>query len=289
MEWIKQLESSLDYIENNLTNKIDVNELGKMTYTSGYHFQRMFSYITGVTLSEYIRRRRMTMACLDLKQGEKVIDVAQRYGYTSPDSFTKAFKKLIGVLPSDVLEDGVSLKSYPRIHFSMTIKGDVEMNYRIEKKAAFNVVGEKINLTDEVAQNFTDIPKFWSELAMSGKLEKIVANMSMNTPGVLGITSGFSSELDLELEYYVAVESEQLTHQELDIYEVPACTWAIFEGQGQMPKAIQDLEVRIITEWLPSSGYEYGNGPDIEKYINQNPENSLFEVWIPIVKKGEET
>ncbi len=288
MDWIKQLEYSLDYIEKNLENKIDVNELGKITYTSGTHYQRMFSYISGMTLSEYIRKRRVTLACMDLKQGEKVIDVAQKYGYTSPDSFTKTFKKLIGVLPSEVLKDGISLKSYPRIHFSMTIRGDVEMNYRIEKKESFKVIGEKINLSDEVEQNFIDIPKFWNELAMSGRLEKIVTKMSMDKPGVLGITSGFSSNFDMELEYYVAVESNEENHSNLISYEVPACTWAIFKGQGKMPKAIQELEVRIVTEWLPSSGYQYGNGPDIEKYINQNPENSEFEVWIPIVKKEEE-
>lgn len=286
MDWIKQLEESLEYIEENLKGNIDTKVLGEITRSSSYHYQRMFSYIAGVTLSEYIRRRRMTLAVVDLRNGEKVIDVALKYGYDSPDSFARAFKKLVGVTPSEASKDGVSLKTYPRIHFSIVVKGDVEMKYKIEKKAAFRVLGAKKEMSEEVEQNFVEVPKFWHELAVSGKINNIISHMSNEFPGVLGISVGFSSIPDDELAYYVAVASED-DDSDLISYEVPECTWAIFSGNGTMPKAIQELEVRIVTEWLPSSGYEYGKGPDIERYLNQNPENSEFEVWISIVKKEE--
>lgn len=160
------------------------------------------------------------------------------------------------------------------------------MKYKIEKKSAFRVLGAKKEMSEEVEQNFVEVPKFWNELAVSGKINNIISHMSNEFPGVLGISAGFSSIPDDELAYYVAVASED-DDSDLISYKVPECTWAIFSGNGTMPKAIQELEVRIVTEWLPSSGYEYGQGPDIERYLNQNPENSEFEVWIPIVKKEE--
>ena len=141
MEWLDKLNKSIEYIEDNLDGEINYEEAAKLACCSCYHYQRMFSYIAGVTLSEYIRNRRMTKAAIDLQNGEKVMDVSLKYGYESPTFFNRAFKKVHEVSPSMAQKKGTFLKSYSPISFKLAIKGVEEMKYRIEKKEAFRVVG----------------------------------------------------------------------------------------------------------------------------------------------------
>ncbi|MCB5952214.1 AraC family transcriptional regulator [Enterococcus sp. BWT-B8] len=288
MEWIDRLEQSLDYIEKNLTEKIDYSELAKIACCSEYHYQRVFSYIVGVPLTEYIRRRRLSLAGAELQQGDKVLTVAVKYGYESANSFTRAFKAIHGITPSQAKKEGVRLKNYPRIKFQISIKGDVEMEYRIETKEAFRIVGARTPLSKEIEENFKEVPQFWSKVSTDGTLSKIVPLMNQKLKGVMGVSSGFAANED-EPEYYIAVASDQPVPEGLAEYTVKRYTWAIFSGSGPMPHAIQELEKRIVTDWLPSSGYEYTNGPDIELYIESNPENAVFEVWMPVVKAKENT
>ena len=141
MEWISRLNSAINYIEEHIQDELDMEKVGSIAGCTSYHFQRMFAYMSNVPLSEYIRRRRMSLAAVDLLSGEKVIDVAVKYGYESPTAFNRAFKNIHGVAPSKISEEGVSVKSFPPIHFHITIKGECEMNYRIVKKEAFRIVG----------------------------------------------------------------------------------------------------------------------------------------------------
>ncbi|MGI6705797.1 MAG: helix-turn-helix transcriptional regulator [Clostridia bacterium] len=138
MEWLERVNGAIDYIEDNLAGHIDYKTAAQIACCSTYQFQRMFSFITDVSLSEYIRRRRLTLAAFELQHSNmKVVDVAFKYGYDSPEAFTRAFQNLHGVTPSSARDEGVKLKAYPRISFQMSIKGDVEMNYRIEKNNPF--------------------------------------------------------------------------------------------------------------------------------------------------------
>lgn len=285
MEWIDKLEASIEYIEKNLTGKIDPKELGRIACCSSYHYQRIFSYMTNTSLAEYIRRRKMSLAGVDLQQGAKVIDVAMKYGYESPDSFTCAFKKIHGILPSEAQKEGSKLRSFPKIKFHITIKGDVEMEYRIENKEAFKIIGLKKRLSADLEENFQEVPELWEEFSSSGAIEKLLPLMDTEMKGILGVTTGFATDSQDDMEYYVAVASSQKTPSEFADYQIAAFKWAIFSGSGAMPNAIQELEQRIITEWLPSSGYEYADGPDIEVYLKPDPKDALFEVWIPVVKK----
>lgn len=144
MDLLKSMNRALKYIEENLTNDIDFQEAAKLAFCSEYHFKRMFSFLAGISLSEYIRRRRLTLAAFELKDSNvKVIDIAIKYGYNSPDSFARAFQNLHGINPSKARLNGHSLKAYPRMTFQLTIKGGNEMNYRIEEKEAFRIVGIK--------------------------------------------------------------------------------------------------------------------------------------------------
>ena len=155
------------------------------------------------------------------------------------------------------------------------------MNYRIEKKEAFRIVGISCPLEKELEKNFETVPAMWGKAAASGTIEKLAMMMDTEIKGLLGVSACAEGQ---DWKYYVAVASTQEIDGELEEYTVPESTWAIFEGKGTN-LSIQELEKRIVTEWLPSSGYEYGNAPDIEVYLNPDPQNAVFEVWIPVVKK----
>ncbi len=282
MEWIDRLNAAMDEIEAQLTGEIDYQRLGQIACCSAYHFQRMFAYMAGVPLSEYIRRRRMSLAAVDLQSGEeKVIDVAAKYGYQSPTAFNRAFQSIHGVAPSAVRQGGVTVKSFPPLTFKITVKGVEEMNYRLEEHGPFRIIGTSVPLDKDIEKNFQTLPAKWAEVAADGTLQRLVTLMDAQPMGVLGISCCNDEEA---WRYYIAVTSTKPA-PEFEEYIVPAATWAIFPGEGTNA-SIQDLERRILTEWLPTSGYEYGDAPDVEVYLSPDPENAKYEVWIPVVKRG---
>lgn len=281
MEWVERLNQSIAYIEEHLTGEIDYERLGQIACCSAYHYQRMFTYMAGVTLAEYIRRRKMSLAAVDLQGGsEKIIDIAEKYGYSSPTAFNRAFQSIHGIAPSAVKSDGVSVKSFPPIAFTIAVKGAEEMNYRIETKDAFRVIGISAPLHGDVAQNFMAVPQMWQDAAMNGTIQNLAGMMDAPPMGLLGVSACNNRE---QWKYFIAVSSTK-NSGEFEEYTVPASTWAIFTGSGTN-RSIQELEQRIITQWLPASGYEYADAPDIEVYLNPDPQNAQYEVWIPVRKK----
>ena len=281
MDWIYRFNESIEYMEQHLANEIDYGELGKIACCSTYHYQRMFTYMAGIPLSEYIRRRKMSLAAVDLQQSNaKIIDIAEKYGYRSPTAFNRAFQSVHGIAPSAVKNEGVSIKSFPPIRFQLTIKGAEEMEYRIETKEAFHIIGVAAPLSKELEKNFTIVPQMWQTASMDGTFQKLAALMDTPLKGLLGVSACGDAE---EWKYFIAVASNQ-TETDFESYEIPASTWAIFSGEGTN-QSIQQLEQRIVTEWLPTSGYEYGNAPDIEVYLSPDPNNAKYEVWIPVQKK----
>lgn len=286
MEWIERLNNAINYIEEHLEDEVNYEEIAKIACCSTLHFQRMFSYMANVPLSEYIRRRRMTMAAVDLQNSnEKVIDIALKYGYNSPTAFNRAFQSIHGITPSEARIAGTFIKAFPPISFKITIRGDVEMNYKIKQKGSFRIIGVSQTLHKEIDKNFVAIPQMWQKVSEDGTVEKLVPMMNLEPMGVLGVSVCNEEE---EWKYYIAVASNKPIDEEFEEYIVSESTWAIFYGEGVMPHSIQELEKRIITEWLPTSGYEYANAPDIEVYLSPDPQNAKFEVWIPIVKKDKE-
>ncbi|MCI9224123.1 MAG: AraC family transcriptional regulator [Acutalibacter sp.] len=283
MEWLDRLNSALSYIEDNLGSPPDYETLARIVCCSPYHFQRMFAYLAGMPLSEYIRRRRMSLAAVDLLQGGKVLDVALKYGYSSPTAFNRAFQSVHGCPPSSVREPGASVKSFPPISFKITVKGVEAMNFRIEHREAFTIVGVSVPLERELEKNFQVIPKKWAEASANGTLGKLAARMSGEPKGVLGV-SNFDTVTG-QGRYYIAVSSGDDSGG-LEKFTVPAADWAIFPGKGPN-ESIQELERRVFTEWLPTSGYEYGEAPDIEVYLSPDPQNAVYEVWVPVVKKKD--
>ncbi len=281
MEWIDRLNSAIRYMEEHLTDEIDYEQLGRIACCSSWHFQRMFSYMAGIPLSEYIRRRKMSLAAVDLLSSDaRIIDIAEKYGYRSPTAFNRAFQSIHGTAPSSVRQEGISVRSFPPITFKITVKGVEEMNYRIETKEAFRIVGVSVPLEKEIEKNFAVIPSKWQEISLNGTLQTLAQMMNQEPMGVLGVSTCNEEE---PWRYYIAV-STSLEAGDYEEYTVPAATWAIFPGEGTN-QSIQELERRIVTEWLPTSRYEYGNAPDIEVYLNPDPQNARYEVWIPVTKK----
>lgn len=280
MEWVDGLNRSIAYIEAHLAEEISYDELARLACCSVYHYQRMFAFMAGVPLSEYIRRRRMSRAAVDLQAGEKVIDVGLKYGYQSPTAFNRAFQAIHGIAPSAVREEGAAVKSFPPLRFTFIVKGAEEMEYRIEKREAFRIVGVSAALDKELEKNFAVVPQLWGRAASDGTIPRLAGMMDGQPAGLLGVSACGDGE---DWRYYIAVASSQ-SAGDFEEYTVPAATWAIFPGEGTNV-SLQDLERRVITEWLPTSGYEYGSAPDVEVYLNPDPENAKYEVWIPVVKK----
>ncbi|MEY8403736.1 AraC family transcriptional regulator [Oscillospiraceae bacterium 44-34] len=278
MDWLENWNKALDELERSLNGEIRLEELGRLAGCSPYHFQRMFSYLAGVPLKEYVRRRRMTRAAADLRAGEKVLEVALRYGYDSPTAFNRAFQGIHGVAPSLAKQDGVKLKAFPRIRFKFVLKGDVEMEYQIVGKDAFRIVGFRTPLTMDVEESFQAVPGFWGEVGP--RIGELIPLMSPEMPGVLGVST---CHHEAENSYYIAVASNAPVPEGLYEWTVPAATWAVFTGQGQAPMAIQELQKRIVSEWLPDSGYEWAQAPDVEVYLNgPDAAEAQFQVWLPV-------
>jgi AraC family transcriptional regulator len=229
----------------------------------------------------------MTLAAFELLNSEiKIIDLALKYGYDSPTSFSRAFQNVHGVSPSNARNEGAQLKTYSRMTFLISIKGEYEMNYRIEKKEAFRVVGAKEHMAFNVEENFLRVPQFWAETFQNGSFEEICKLVDKEPYGVLGVSTCMNGK---DFDYYIACATDKPTPAKMHEYMVPATTWAIFECVGPIPEAMQNLQKRIVTEWLPTSGYEYANAPDIELYPQGDGTSPDYrtEVWVPVIKNKQ--
>ncbi|PGR24736.1 AraC family transcriptional regulator [Priestia megaterium] len=290
MDLLRNMNRALHYIEENLTNDIDFREVARLALCSEYHFKRMFSFLADITLSEYIRRRRLTLAAFELKDSNiKVIDVAIKYNYSSPDSFTRAFQNLHGITPSEAKKNGSSLKAFPKMTFQLSIKGGNEMNYRIEEKEAFHIVGIKERVPIIFHGVNPKIAAMWESL--NDETIRKLKELSNVTPlGLLSASVNFSEgrmEEKGQLDHYIGVATTKDCPDHLVQLEVPAGTWAVFEAVGPFPDTLQDVWGRIYSEWFPSSNYEQVEGPEILWNEHKNVTSPTFksEIWIPVLKK----
>lgn len=287
MERLQRMVESIEYIEGNLDDELVMEDIARIAYMSKFHFQRMFTMLTGFTVSEYIRNRRITKAAQELiNSNARVIDIALKYGYESPEAFTKAFRGIHGISPSMAKKNSHSLKAYPKLSFHIQIKGDVEMEYKIVEKEAFKVVGKSINTTTIGGDNHRAIAAFWEESNSNGFSEELAKNCG--ELGLLGICLDFDHQLE-NMTYLIAAEKNtEVVPADWIEREISSATWAVFPVHGAMPDAMPKVWQRIFSEWFPSTGYEHSGGPEMEVYLsNGDPASDKYysEIWIPIKKK----
>ncbi len=285
MEWLANLNNAIEYIEKNLDQNLSYDEAARIACCSTYYFQRMFSYVAGISLSEYIRRRRMTQAAFDLQStGRKVLDVALKYGYTSPTAFNRAFKSVHGLSPTAARNRGTILNAYPPIRLSVEVAGDTPLPYRIEEKGPMRIVGSRMTLTSNWDHNKAIVPPFWQSARSQGLLPSIHQLSNQPPQGLLGVSA---YENPKEIYYYIGAATTSPIPETMHELLIPAATWAIFQGTGPYKESVQNIFRRFITEWLPSSGYAYAGLPDIEVYpYKDEPSVCPLQVWIGVTRKN---
>lgn len=280
MDWVKSLNRAIDYIEGHLlTDDLSCEDVAKHIYSSSFHFQRVFSLLTGMTVGEYIRNRRLSLAGQELIiSNKKVIDVALKYGYETPESFTKAFSRFHGITPNQAKIEGSNLKSFNRFIIKIELEGGSIMDYKIVKREKYSVLAKTKYFNSE--NSTEEIPKFWSEYYNDGS-EEIVC-------GMLGICE--QEKLGCkEYRYGIGCEcsDDAKVPNGFEKLTIPAYTWAVFKCVGPMPHSIQNMWKRIYSEWLPQSEYELIPDYDIELYTDgdTHSENYVSEIWIPVKNK----
>ncbi len=303
MDWIQGIQKVIDYIEENITEKIDYEEAAKRAYSSSFHFQRVFGIMCGFTLGEYIRRRKLTLAANELlNKNIKVIDVAFKYGYETPESFSRSFYKFHGIMPSQV-KNGCSLKSFSRLSVRLDLIGGTEMNYKIEEKPEIILVGYK--------KRFTGIP--YGEERVKQE-EAFLASTRAKQWLLIGASCDYSTDYmvitnidDDGYDFYVAYELDEWTRKELfnpnitgvdfmdkmgfETIVIPKQTYAVFETEKKKRPLndYTDIRKRIVSEWLPTSTYVFANAPEIvAMHWRPNGEwekERYIEICLPIEKK----
>ena len=286
MNWIKDMNEALEYIEANLEDSISSEDVARKAHISKFHFLRIFNILTGLTLGEYIRKRRLSLAVREVVSTKrKIIDIALKYGYETPEAFTKAFKRLHNMSPSEARKTKKNLNAFMPLSFQIIVRGEEKMNYRIVKKEQFKVAGIKTHVTNNNDENFKIIPEFWNKIQEDGSCSILEKNKGKL--GVMGICYNFDMESN-EFDYIVAIEGDNIHGLEnYDVLNIKSNTFAIFESIGPMPNAIQSVWKRIFAEWFPATKYELADGPELEIYYPGDPSSSQYksEVWIPIIDK----
>lgn len=288
---LKSMNEAMDYIESHLYDEIDYNELERITGTSVYHFRRMFSFLSGMTLGEYVRNRRLSNATFDLlHEGMSVTETAFKYGYESVDGFSRAFREWSGINPSEVKKKNM-LKAFPKLSFQLTIQGGINMDYRIEKKEAYKIVGVKKRIPIQFEGENQEIIKLAKSITPEQRKKlHSYANMEPNqvVNASYNLDEGCMEEKG-SLDHMIGfLTTKELDFDGFEVVEVPALTWAIFSSKGEFPKVMQETWAKIASEWLPASDYELVDAPNISFTGDLSDRNNVYsEIWFAVKKKGE--
>lgn len=285
MEWLSDITKAINYIEDNITEDLSADSIAKQLHISPFYFQKGFAMLCGFTVGEYIRQRKLTLAGSELiSTKKKIIDIALKYGYDSPDSFTKAFTRLHGTTPTAVRKKGTALRSFAPLKIKFTLKGGYTMDYKIVKKDSFKVIG--VSKTFKYQNAFEEIPKFWSEYQGPTDTNPVCGMFGVNVDESMGSN---------EFEYMIAdlYKDGKDVPKGLTVKTIPQFTWAVFPCKGAMADALQNVNKKIFSEWLPNCrDYEIAAGYNIEMYSDPcdfpkglQDENYYSEIWIPVKKK----
>lgn len=292
MEWMQALRQSIDYMEQHLLEQISITEIAAAVHISPFYFQRGFQIVTGYSVKEYLRNRRLYLAALDLlAKKEKVIDVAFRYGYETPESFAKAFIRFHGISPSQLRSHASQIRPFLPLKITISIQGGTDMDYTIQNMESFQLIG--FSKTFSETDSYEKIPLFWAEFAQNCQQQKYSADwmaaLLRYKIGQFGIC--IDTNRDGTFRYMIAGKYDGGAVPEgMELYPLPAFTWAVFRCVGPLPAALQTINTRIFKEWLPGNPrYELADGYSVEWYSNhpdmQSPDYESA-IWIPVQEKA---
>ncbi|MEU0665033.1 AraC family transcriptional regulator [Streptomyces lavendulocolor] len=282
---LEGLNQAMEHIERHLDQRIETADLARIAVTSEYHFRRLFSALAGMPLSEYVRRRRLTVAGAEVLDGERtLLEVAVRYGYTSGEAFARAFRAMHGVGPGEARRNGAPLRSQPRMSFRLVVEGSGSMRYRVVEKDAFRVVGRKARVPLVHEGMNPAIAAFIRGLGRE-TLERIESLSDQEPRGIVSVSDDLheSRAEGTELDYYHGAVSSAEVPEDMDALAVPAGTWAVFESSGPFPQTLQHLWRDVFTQWFPSNPYRSRPGPEILRTrLSPDGARADAELWIPV-------
>ncbi|MBM6616265.1 AraC family transcriptional regulator [Bacillus suaedaesalsae] len=283
MAWVESIQKAIDYIEDHLQEDLTMAVIAKQANSSEFHFQRTFMILTDLSVGEYIRRRRLTLAAKEITTTNcKVIDVAYKYGYDTPEAFSKAFRRQHGVSPSEARKYVGKLTFYERLKIQVILKGAEPVKYNVIEREAFKIIGVKKEFSYANGENLIGIPKMWDEANDNGTSSTLFKANNGQIKGVLGVCAATNQT---QMDYWIAAEREGDTPEGYSSLEIPASKWVVFEVNGAMPDAMQKVWKEIFSEWFPTSGYKHAGTPELEVYPDGDPfsPNYYSEIWIPVL------
>lgn len=288
MDWIKSFQKAVDYVEEHICEPVDYKRIAQEMNVSSFYFQKIFSILCGFTVGEYIRSRRLALAGSELlSTDEKIIDIALKYGYDSPEGFTRAFARFHGITPSDVRKNGAPVRSFARLSVSISVKGGSSMDYKIMKKEAFKIIAKEQRFKKvEDIQGRSDIPAFWTECHGDGTVKYLSENCKKD--GVLGgSVVGMCMEDSTVVKDFPYLIGAEYAGRDVPngykVVDVPAAEWAVFGIDGLSEEKIQQAWHKIFAEFFPSSTYKPAGNFDLEVYPTDTYKG---EIWISVEKKG---
>lgn len=285
---LERLNEALDHVETHLEGRLEVSELARVAMTSEYHLRRMFSALAGMPLSEYVRRRRLTVAGAAVIAGrEPLLDIASRYGYGSGEAFARAFRVMHGVGPGEVRKTGAALRSQARMSFRLIVEGSSSMRYRIVEKGAFTLAGKRKRVPLVYEGMNPSIAEFVKSIDRETN-KRILALSDLEPHGLLSVADHIDPDRaeGSDLDYYHAVVTQADVPDDLDERHVPAATWAVFDSSGPFPRTLQEMWRDIYTEWFPSNPYRSLHGPELcATRFDETGENADAQVWIAVERE----
>lgn len=286
MDCIQSIQKAIEYMEEHILDKVSYKDVARQLYMSNYHFHRLFSMVTGITANEYIRNRKLSMAGQELIMSDKkVIDVALKYGYESPESFTKAFSRFHGVTPNVARRSGTRLRSFNRLVIKIKLEGGTVMDYKIVEREKFNLLVKAQAFRNESIseEGNTEIPDFWKQCGTNGVFE--VLKKHTKTKDTYGVCAPISKE-STHFDYGIGMMYEGSNVPEgYRVWEVTPTLWAVFKCIGEDGRCIGETWDRIFKEFLPSSDYNMLDAVDFEFYPDNSNLDCFCEIWIPVEKK----
>ncbi|MED3687557.1 AraC family transcriptional regulator [Peribacillus butanolivorans] len=286
MGWVESIQKAINYMEEHLLDDLTIESISRQANASAFHFQRTFTILTDISVGEYVRRRRLTLAAQEISRTNcKIIDLAYKYGYDTPEAFSKAFRRQHGVSPSEARKYMGKLTFYERLVIQVILKGEIPMKYNIIERDSFQLIGIKREFSLVNGENLIGIPKLWDKVNSDGTDDQLGKLNNGQIKGLLGVcVDKRILEQNETMDYWIATEYDGQVPEGYSSLTIPASKWVIFEVHGPMPDAIQEVWKRIFSEWFPTSGYEHAGTPEMEVYTDDDASNPDYysEIWIPV-------